>query len=247
MRIVRACARLGSLAAGMLGLGMGTATAGLTLTVEAPGVQQTSVTGVTTEGFDGFSRGWTGSLTTAVGVITSGNMQVNAADQYGAAGGVGNYLAVGGGDSPTSLAFVAPQSYFGFWWSAADPSNAFSIYSGSTLLASFDPATALDGLSYHYKGNPTGPFLGADYGEKFAYLNFFGTGGTTFDRVVFTNYNSGSRLELDNFSIRAAAVAQPTGSGLAGVRATPEPSSLALAGIALGAAFVFRGRRRPRG
>lgn len=246
MKIVRAGARLAATSAAALGLGMGTASAGLVLTVENAGVQQTSVSGVTTESFDGFSRGWTGSLATAVGVITSGNMQINEADQYGAAGGEGNYLAVGGGDSPTTLAFAAPQSYFGFWWSAADGSNAFSIYSGSTLLGNFNPGTALDALSYHYKGNPTSPFYEQDYGEKFAYLNFFGTGGTTFDRVVFTNYNSGSRLELDNFSIRAAAVDNPPGTGLEGFHGVPEPSSLALASIAAAAAVGFSRRRGRR-
>ncbi len=237
--------RLGIATAMVLGLGMGTrtASAGLVLTVEPPGAQRTSVAGVTTEDFDGFSTGWRPSLTTAVGTIRGDNLRVLAADQYGGEGGVGNYLAVGG-DGPVTLAFDAPQAYFGFWWSAADPSNAFEIYSGSTRLGRFDPTTALEALSYEYKGNPNDAFLGWNYGEKYAYLNFFGADGTTFDRVVFMNPNSGSLLELDSFSIRATAVPEIPGDVIPGVGAVPEPSSLAMAVAPALAAVALAARRR---
>ncbi|AMV35946.1 PEP-CTERM sorting domain-containing protein [Planctomyces sp. SH-PL62] len=243
MRRLGALARFGFAPAAFLGLGLGSASAGLVLTVEAPGRQETSVAGVTTERFESFATGWTSSLSTAVGSITSGNMFVLNADQYGGAGGTGKYLAVGGGNDPTTLQFNAAQAYFGFWWSAADPSNYLEIYSGSALLARFDPTTALEALSYEYKGNPTAPFEGWNYGEKYAYLNFAGTAGTTFDRVVFMNPNSGSRLELDNFSIRNAAVDGLPGTVIDGVEAVPEPSSFAMAGVASALALGFAARR----
>ncbi|WP_165247176.1 Npun_F0296 family exosortase-dependent surface protein [Paludisphaera soli] len=245
MRMDQMRTRLGIATAMILGLGMGarTASAGLSLTVEPPGAQRTSVSGVTTEDFDGFTTGWRPSLTTAVGTISGDNLRILAADQYGGEGGGGNYLAVGG-NGPVTLDFGSPQAYFGFWWSAADPSNAFEIYSGSTLLGRFDPATALEALSYEYKGNPNDEFLGWNYGEKYAYLNFFGTEGTTFDRVVFMNPNSGSLLELDSFSIRATAVPEIPGEVIPGVGAVPEPSSFAMAGASVLAAAALAARRR---
>ncbi|MDG3007426.1 Npun_F0296 family exosortase-dependent surface protein [Paludisphaera mucosa] len=244
MRMASLRMQLG-IASVVLGLGTGTAYADLVLSVEPPKAQQTSVADVTTEDFDGFETGWQSSLTTAVGTITSDSMFVRTADQYGGAGGVGKYLAVAG-DAPTTLTFNTAQSFFGFWWSAADPTNAFAIYSGSTLLASFNPTTALGALDYHYKGNPTDDFSGQDYGEKFAYLDFTGTDGTTFDRIVFMNPNGGSRLELDNFSIRAEALETPPGTGIDGVGVVPEPSSLAMAGASMLAACGFAARRRGR-
>ena len=82
MRMDQLRIRLGIATAMVLGLGMGarTASAGLLVTVEPPGEQRTSVSGVTTEDFDGFTTGWRPSLTTAVGTISGDNLRILAAD-----------------------------------------------------------------------------------------------------------------------------------------------------------------------
>ena len=110
------------------------------MTYEAPGVQSSAVAGVTTETFNSFGTGQYSSLETAFGTLsTSASLAIVAADSYGGAGGTGNYMAFGaesGSGNPVTLTFKGPESYFGFWWSAADANNSVTFYSGSSALAS---------------------------------------------------------------------------------------------------------------
>lgn len=237
----------------MLGLGLmaaaaGRADAGMILSVEAAGVQASKVAGVTTESFDSYPTGVfavTGQAS-PIGTFTSPGIAVVAADQYGGAGGTGKYFAIGSQSGTTSatLTFNGAQSYFGFWWSAADRLNGVDFYSAGKLLGSLSAATVLANLGSAYNGNPT---TGVNTNEKYAYLNFTGTNGTTIDQVVFRNSSLGSGFEADNFSVRAAATAI-SGTAINGgfVSAVPEPSSLALVGVAglLGAGAWSRARRR---
>jgi hypothetical protein len=39
--------------------------------------------------------------------------------------------------NPTTLTLTTPQRYFGSWWSAGDPKDVLSFYSGSTLVETF--------------------------------------------------------------------------------------------------------------
>ena len=240
----------------MLGLGLlvaaGRADAAMILSVENAGVQSSQVAGVTTENFNSYATG-TYAVTnqaSTVGNFTSPGIAVVGVDQFGGAGGSGNYFAIGieSGTTTATLTFSAAQSYFGFWWSAADAGNQIALYSAGKLLGNFSAATTIAALNSNYNGNPNGSFNGTtNPDQKYAYLNFTGTNGTTIDKVVFTNASLNTGFEADNFSIRAAA------TGISGtvvnggfVSAVPEPSSLAMVTIVglAGAGGWLRARRR---
>lgn len=242
------------LALTLLGSALGLANAAradLILTIEAPTVQATSVAPVTTETFDGFNAGYFGGpLVTSIGTFASANF-INNADQYGGAGGVGKYLAIGnaaGGISNT-LTLNGDQAYLGFWWSAADVGNNVDLYSGGDLLGHLDSATVLASLNLDpdYFGNPNAAFLGQNASEPYVYVNIFGTSGTTFDTLVFTNTNLGTLFEIDNISVSAVQIPPPYPGTIipGGVRSVPEPGSLFLSGLGgLGALLYARLRRR---
>ena len=207
-----------------------TVRAGLVMTVDAAGVQASTVAGVTTETFNSFGPGQYSSLATAVGTLnTAGAQSIVVADSYGGAGGTGNYFALGAQSSSAdavTLTFSGPESYFGMWWSAADANNAVSLYSGTTLLATYNSTSAFAGLPSSYFGNPNS---GADAGEMFAYVNFNATEGTAITSVVFSNNGTtATGFEADNFSVLNV----------------PEPSTLVLFGTALVIGGVVIGRRQ---
>ncbi|TRW17043.1 Npun_F0296 family exosortase-dependent surface protein [Glacieibacterium frigidum] len=195
------------------------------VTVEAPGLVSTTrdlaVSAV--EDFDAQPTG--GSVVPVntsfaaigvTGIFTS--TQILAADQYTGADGVGNGVAVREtGDLEISFTGT-PLDYFGVWASALDANNTVSFYNGTTLLSSTN-LTAFP-LSGAYSGNPSGPFAGANGGEKYAFFNFHVTEG--FNRVVLSQ-NGGGGFELDNITI-GATVPEPaawammiTGFGLVGL------------------------------
>jgi hypothetical protein len=112
------------------------------------------------------------------------------------------------------------------WWSAIDNQNTLRFYSGATLIQTFDSSN-LPSFSAGYYGNPNPP-AGRNTGEPYAYINFTGTAGTTFDRIVFTN-GSSTGFESDNHSIHSV----------------PEPSALAM-GAAASVLGLALARRRGR-
>ncbi len=204
--------------------------------VEAPGIQTSQATGpgvtISTEGFDGIPTGLNMSLATAVGQVTApGDFWITQANQWGGAGGTGNYFTFGGFtySGPVSLALNGPQAYFGLWWSAADANNNLALYDpAGKLLGSFDTQYVLQALSRlpvgsQYFGNPNN---GQDWWEPFFYISFVATGGESISQVVLSNsYSTESFFESDNWSVSAVA---PTG-GLGTLISVPEPSSWVLA------------------
>jgi hypothetical protein len=230
--------------------------AGITVTAEAAGVQQSTVSGVITANFDAFTPGAYTSLTTAVGTYTAiSNLSVVPADAFGGAGGT-RYLTLSGGGSQrmATLTFPAPQSYFGFHWSAGDSTDVLEFWHGGARIATFTPGS-ITALLDPYKnknspghfGNPDNPDQNTT--EPYAYLNFFGIDGLQFDAVrFFEGGNNG--FESDNHSVRVAPV---TGT-LPGrplttlaAAAVPEPGSVALLGAVASLLPLFAaGARRAR-
>lgn len=222
-----------------------TCRAGIVYTIDAAGVQASTVAGVTTEAFNSTSQGDYSTLGTAVGTLTSANSghfaivpaSSGAYGAYGGAGGTGNFFALGnesGSYQPVTLSLSGPESYFGLWWSAADSQNSLALFSGSRLVTTVTTSDLMSlingsGDSGAYYGNPNNR---QDGGEPFVYVNFFADSTTPITSVVFMNPSS-TGFEADNFSVGAAAV--------------PEPSSLALGGMAAAVvALALRTRRRAR-
>lgn len=212
--------------------------AGLVHTYEAPGVQTSSAVNTNTITFDTASPGYHGSQTFSLpGDLTAtytNNQFVDAANQYGGAGGTGQYLAVTD-QYPVTLSLTttsnpsqsAPQAYMGMWISAADAANKIEFYLGNNLIDTFTATSAyLSSLATAYYGNPNSQFLGQNPTEPYVYVNFYSTDTSNmFDRVVFTNIYPnalGSEFEGDNHTF--STTIQPPA-------AVPEPSSFALLGI----------------
>jgi hypothetical protein len=210
------------------------------LNYENPGVENStatfSVKGVET--FDSRSTGVGAGFATDFGTggaITgtySGvtGVQINSADQYGGAGGTGNYI-VAFNNTPYSLTLANDYSknpnginYFGYWLSALDIGNQVDFYRGGALVGSLTPSQVLASINARpdassYFGNPNSGWMqGKDSGEPFVFVNFYDTTGT-FDKVVFSEspiYGGG--YESDNHTV----------GFYTSMGAVPEPSTWAM-------------------
>ena len=221
------------------------AKAGIVTTIEAPGVQSSSASNTTVIDFDSSSPGYTSSasfnlpgplIATYTGDLGGGFFIIQA-NQYGGAGGAGSYFGIGAGSS-TTLTLSTPQAYFGMWWSAADRDNQLEFFNGSTSVGSFTTASSvISSLPSSYYGNPN---TGENGGEPYVFINFYAeAAGDKFDRIVFANGTSiGSIFESDNHTF----------SNVLQAPSVPEPSSLAMTGMASGFAglWVRRKARKAR-
>jgi hypothetical protein len=202
------------------------ALAGMTFTLEGAGVQDTTLTGqMVRENFESLDLGVTQNYSLANGIGTINSAKIEAANQYGGAGGSGNYLRGG-----STITFNEAQAYLGFWWSAGDSSNNIELFGEddaslgfySTSLVS-DFINALPQADRDaYSGNPNSQFLNKNSGEYYSYLNFFGTEGTKVKKMVL----SGGNFESDNFAFSTKA-RSTSGDILSGEAATvPEPTTI---------------------
>jgi hypothetical protein len=241
----------GIAAAGIL-LGSSAASAGILVTAEAPGVQNTTAgfSAIGVETFEGRALG-TQSFTTSFGGSSfSGsyaNVQIDTANQFGSAGGTGLHAVTFTGSGYTldlSTSLPGGVNYFGFWLSALDGQNQLKFFKGGTLVFEFDATRARDFINAlpnrnDYFGNPTPGFSGRNSGEPYAFLNFYGLDGTTFDRIQFFQNPVSGGYESDNHTV--GQWERPTGTPLA----VPEPASWAMliAGFGLVGAASRRQRR----
>lgn len=207
---------------------------GVDIYMSAPQVQGTAITNsVTVESFNALSTGAC-PASIAMGNV-SGDCSIEAVGTYGGAtadaddptpttGGAGsNYASTGADSYEITIDLTEPAKYLGLWWSAGSPSNVVELYSGDdrvaymstqsliTLLDS-GSVTTLGGYVYSssdYNGNPRNNSLASE--EPFLYLNLYGTGGASFDRIVL----SGAGFEFDNIAV--SDLAQEPSDGEIGV------------------------------
>jgi len=198
------------------------------VTVEAAGVQSTSValarSGVET--FDQLPTGYKYDFSTTFGTseLTGeylGDSFVVNANDYGGAGGTGSYYSVSGSVALTITSGVA--DYFGLWASALDGGNSIAFYMAGVMKDTIDLADYV--LADTYLGNPNG---GGDNNEKFAFFNFNVIGG--YDKVVLIQ-NNGGGFENDNHTVGLLA-------------AVPEPASWALMIAGFGMTGLSMRRRK---
>lgn len=238
--------------------------------VEAPTIQSSSLNGITTTDFNSYATGnYSSALTTPIGTYqASANNQfrILSADQYGGAGGTGNYFAIGsesGYNGPLVLNLNAQANYFGFWWSAGDVNNSISFLENGVLLATFTTSnivsllpntpsgtvTAINGSVYNtknYYGNPNN--LSEDNQEPFAYVDVIAN-GLTFNQISFSNSTLTSGFESDNHSVANGVTNPPIGDvivenvPLTDAAQAPEPGTAGLLIAALGGLGLIKFRR----
>lgn len=239
----------------------------MVVTYSASGVQQPSVSAlcagttacyVGMENFD-TDTSWTGGAFTSNfpmqsgstltdGLIQgsyTGSLTKSAYNEYGGAGGTGDYVTVSNSAYTLTLTNYSSDipgvDYFGLWFSALDSGNELQFYSDNTLLYTFGAQSFISLVGAcpagSFCGNPNADENGKDSSEQFAFLNFFYQGGY-FNKIVFTETTSAG-FESDNQTV--AYLNPPTPSGTV-IDGAPEPGSMSL--LALGAAVVIGLRRR---
>jgi len=236
--------------------------------VEAPTLQWSSVNGVAVETFDTLGAGIASSGFASVigeyGGSPTTPFAIVSANEYGGAGGTGQYFAAGteaNSDAPVTLTLNANANYFGFWWSAGDPNNTITFLRNGVALATFTTSnliallphgvdgkvTAINGDVYNtddYYGNPNDR---TDPLEPFAYVDVIAT-GLVFNQIQFANTNS-TGFESDNHRVAAGVLAPPAGDvivqdvPLTAAAETPEPSTYLLFTAGVCAFGLLRTRR----
>ncbi len=229
---------------------------------EAPGMQATTATlsvgGVET--FDTRALGGSTSFTTSFGsggAITGSytGVQIINADQYGGAGGSGQYAVTFSNTGYSlDLASTVPGgvNYFGYWLSALDHGNQVSFFSRGKLLFVFNPQDVINAVNAGanpgaYYGNPNNPYQGANRGEPYIFLNFFADRGS-FDKIIFAENPQSGGYESDNHTI-GRFLTKGTGTAvpllLSAGGAVPEPATWAM--LVAGMGLVGATMRRRRG
>ncbi len=238
--------------AGSFSLVAGAANASILVTAEAPTVQNTTAgfSAIGVETFDGIATGAGQNFTTDFGgSVFSGtytNVRIDPANQFGGAGGNTNHAVTFTGTGFTldlSSSEAGGVNYFGFWLSALDGQNQLKFFNGGNLVYSFTASNALTFINNQpnaadYFCNPNPAFAGQNCGEPYAFLNFYGLDGTTFDRIQFFQDPVSGGYESDNHTVGRWTTI--TGDPLG----VPEPASWAMLIAGFGLVGVSTRRRR---
>jgi hypothetical protein len=186
------------------------AAAAVVVTYEDPGVQNSTAVFdfVGVETFEGQGTGADQTFgTTFGGSEISGtytDVEVDSANQFGSAGGVGNHVVVFGPNSYTldvSTARTEGVNYFGFWLSALDTQNRLEFFNGPDSIFLFTPDQVLANVTPAHFCNPNAAFAGQNCGEPYVFVNFFFTGTDRITRVRFFNAASDTGFESDNHTV----------------------------------------------
>lgn len=230
------------LAATLISAPLVSAQAAFIVTVEAPGVTNTTA-GFDFVGVETFDTrpvgngqsfnsnfGLLGPVTVTGEYVT---VDILAADQFGGDNGT-NYAATFSGNGfrlNLTAASADPQisadlNYFGYWLSALDAGNQFELIKNNVVVFTFNPADVLNFVNGNaqYFGNPFPP-PGRNTNEPYVFVNVFGTGGDTFDAVRFFEQPPVGGYESDNHTVGFFNTISGT--------PVPEPASIAVLGLGL--------------
>jgi hypothetical protein len=186
-------------------------------TVVANEGQVSSVAGATTVNFNALPL--FGPQNVTVGIASYSNLFVFGNDPGDILNDTSRFADPNGPlvvNTPLTIDFSSPISYFGLYWGSPDPANLISFFNGGTLLFNFT------GQNLHDQ-------LGVGFGlGSAAYVNFRAAAGESYTRIVISA-NGSFPFEDDNHAF---------------LQAVPEPASFILLGSGLVGAGVTRWRRR---
>ncbi|RYD34725.1 MAG: hypothetical protein EOP85_19585, partial [Verrucomicrobiaceae bacterium] len=178
------------------------ATAAISIYLSPNGIEtaeDSGISNVTTETFNGRENGSVNNFEGAVGTYTAPwGGDVNDGNIYSGAT-QGKYLGIQSGSS-TTLSLTGNVAYFGLYFSAGDGGNSFEVKSNGVTLFSFNTAAliamlprtdegrivAINGQEYHTKDYYGQPGTSHNGTEPYAYIHIIGTEGTTFDQIVLS-------------------------------------------------------------
>jgi len=221
------------------------------VTFENATVQNTTATFdfVGVENFDGRSTGAGQTFgTTFGGSEISGtytNVRIDAANQFGSAGGIGNHAVTFSSTGyELSLTTLRPEgiNYFGYWLSALDRGNKLDFFKGDDLVYSFTPTAVINAIgpcpdaANNYCGNPNDADPRRVLHEQFAFVNIYFKDGLTYDRIKFFESPEVGGYESDNHTV--GYFITPGGN------VVPEPATWAMLITGFGLVGAAARRRR---
>ena len=184
------------------------------------------------------------------------NTEVLNADQYGGAGGTGQYPVAfyAGGTGAYTLSLTSQPGisadYFGYWLSALDAGNTLTFLEQGKAVYTFSASDALKAVTSlknngAYFGNPSPGYTGQDGNEPFVFLNFFDKTGS-FDQIQFSEgAKFGGGYESDNHTVGYDVISY--GNGVTIPTGVPEPATWAMMILGVGVVGASLRRRRANG